>query len=72
MSPNIINGAKKAKSMGLSVTPLSGFSGNNQLRSLRDLILWVDSNSYNIVEMTHHVWLVWIVDHLAEILSLAR
>jgi D-sedoheptulose 7-phosphate isomerase len=69
MSPNIINGAKKAKSMGLSVITLSGFSGSNQLRSLGDLNLWVDSSSYNIVEMTHHVWLVSIVDYLAQIQS---
>ena len=32
-----------------------------------DLNLWIDSTEYNIVEMTHHVWLVAIIDYLIEI-----
>ena len=63
-SKNIINGAIKAKEMGLTVVTLSGFSENNLLRSLGDINLWVNSKGYNIVEMTHHIWLVAIVDYI--------
>ena len=63
-SPNMLNGAEKAKAMGLSVVTVSGFSADNPIRKLGDLNLWVDSSEYNIVEMTHHVWLVAIIDYL--------
>jgi len=65
-SQNILNAAEKAKNMGLSVITVSGFSPNNPLRKLGDLNLWVDSSEYNIVEMTHHIWLVAIIDYLIE------
>ena len=63
-SENIINAAKKAKEMGISVISFSGFDKDNPLSQLGDLNFWVDCRGYNIVEMTHHVWLVAIVDHL--------
>ena len=65
-STNMLNGAKQAKSMGLFVITVSGFLTDNPLRKLGDLNLWVDSTEYNIVEMTHHVWLVAIIDCLIE------
>lgn len=65
-SPNIVNGASKAKEMGLSVVTLSGFDSNNPLRNLGDINLWVDSSAYNAVEMTHQIWLLSVVDYLAE------
>ena len=65
-SLNMINGAKQAKAMDLPLVTVSGFSENNPLRELGDLNLWVDSKAYNIVEMTHHVWLVAIIDYLVE------
>ena len=63
-SLNIINGTRKAKEIGLAVITLSGFLKDNPLRNLGDLNLWVSSNTYNVVEMTHHVWLVAIIDYL--------
>ena len=66
MSPNILNGAKQANKMGLKLITLSGFSEDNSLRKLGDINLWLDSKSYNIVEMTHHIWLVSIIDYLVE------
>ena len=65
-SQNILNGAEQASAMGLAVISLSGFSPDNPLRRLGDLNLWATSDSYNIVEMTHHVWLLAIVDYLTE------
>lgn len=64
-SPNIVNGARKAKEMGLAVVTLSGFDARNPLRALGDINLWVDSSAYNAVEMTHQIWLLSIVDYLA-------
>ena len=65
-SQNILNAAEKATKMGLSVITVSGFLTDNPLRKLGDLNLWVDSTEYNIVEMTHHVWLVAMIDYLIE------
>lgn len=65
-SSNIINGARKARELGLKLVTLSGFDVSNPLRTMGDVNLWCDSNSYNIVEMTHHIWLLSIVDYLAD------
>lgn len=65
-SKNIINGAHQAKKMGIPIITFTGFKKNNDLKKLGDYNFWVDSNSYNIVEMTHHIWLVSIVDYLSE------
>lgn len=65
-SPNIVNGAHQARQMGLAVVTLSGFHGDNPLRKIGDVNLWVDSRAYNVVEMTHHIWLLAIVDYLID------
>jgi D-sedoheptulose 7-phosphate isomerase len=65
-SPNIVNGASKARAMGLKIVTLSGFSRDNVLRSLGDINLWCDSEAYNVVEMTHHIWLLAIVDYIIQ------
>jgi len=65
-SPNMLTGARQAKAMDLSLVTVSGFSADNPIRKLGDLNLWVDSTAYNIVEMTHHVWLLAIIDYLIE------
>lgn len=63
-SKNLLNGVSQAKAMKLSTITLSGFSPDNPLRKCGDINLWADSKSYNIVEMTHHIWLVAIVDFI--------
>ena len=60
-SPNMLNGARQAKESGLSLITVSGFSPDNPLRKLGDLNLWVNSKTYNIVEMTHSVLLLSVV-----------
>jgi D-sedoheptulose 7-phosphate isomerase len=65
-SENIINGAKKAKEMKLPLITLSGFLEDNPLRSMGDINLWVDSTNYNMVENTHQIWLLSVVDYLIE------
>ncbi len=63
-SRNLINGAIQARKMGLKLVTLSGFDKENPLRKFGDVELWVNNSSYNIVEMTHHIWLVAIVDYI--------
>jgi len=63
-SLNIVNAANFAKDNNLKLITLSGFSNKNLLNKLGDINLWVDSKGYNIIEMTHNVWLLAIVDKL--------
>ena len=66
MSKNIINGAKQAKKSGCKVITLSGFKKNNKLKKIGNVNFWVNSNNYNIVEMTHHIWLLSAVDLISK------
>jgi D-sedoheptulose 7-phosphate isomerase len=63
-SPNIVNAASYAKQNGFPLVTLSGFEADNPLRKLGDINLWVNSNNYNIIEMTHHIWLLSVVDYI--------
>jgi len=63
-SLNIINAAKKCREMNIKIVTLSGFEENNPLRKLGDINLWINSKAYNIIEMTHQIWLLAIVDML--------
>ncbi len=65
-SLNIINGASQARLMELPIITLSGFGSKNPLRELGDINFWCDSTQYNIVEMTHHVWLLAVVDFIIQ------
>ena len=57
---------KKAKNMNLHLVTLSGFGKDNPLSKIGDYNLCVESTSYNIVETTHQVWLLAIIDYLIE------
>lgn len=63
-SPNILNAARLARRSRLKLITFSGFSPGNPLRKMGELNFWVDSSGYNIVEMTHSVWLGAILDAL--------
>ena len=63
-SANLVRGAKTAKKMGLKLVTLTGFKKNNPLSKIGDINLWANSNIYNIIEMTHHIWLLSLVDYL--------
>ena len=61
---NMVNAAELAKKLNISVITFTGFDSNNKLLKKGDLNFWVDSKAYNIVEMTHHIWLLAVVDML--------
>ncbi len=63
-SANIVNAARTALDMGLDVITLSGFEADNPLRSLGRVNLWVDSRAYNVVELTHQIWLLGVCDSI--------
>ena len=61
-SMNIINAAKYCQQHNIKLITLSGFDIKNKLKQLGDINFWVDSSEYNIVEMTHHIILLLLVD----------
>ena len=65
-SKNIINGAKFAKKIGCDVIKLTGFNEKNQLKKIGNVNLWLKSKNYNLIEMTHHIWLLSFVDYIAK------
>jgi D-sedoheptulose 7-phosphate isomerase len=52
-SPNILNAIAAARENGLEILTLSGFKPQNPLRRTGDLNLYVDSDSYGFVEVSH-------------------
>ena len=52
-SPNITNGAKQARAMGLGIVTLSGFAADNPLRKLGDINFYLGSDQYGFVEVGH-------------------
>ena len=63
-SINVLNAAKIARKLDIGVLTFSGFDKDNKLRQLGDINFWANSKAYNIVEMTHHIWLLSIVDYI--------
>ena len=63
-SPNIHNAVKSVIKAGGEVITLSGFSENNQLRSMGNLNIWLDSTSYGLVEICHLFYLHYLSGHL--------
>lgn len=61
-SPNMVRAAEYAVSKGLQIVTFTGFADNNPLKSLGSLNFWVDSRVYNVVEMTHQIWLLAVCD----------
>jgi D-sedoheptulose 7-phosphate isomerase len=65
-SANMLNAAKEARRQQMKIMTLTGFDATNPLRKMGDINFWVDSSHYNTVEMTHHIWLLSMVDFIAE------
>jgi D-sedoheptulose 7-phosphate isomerase len=65
-SKNIINAANFAKKMGCKVITLTGFNRTNKVKKIGQINLWLNSKNYNLIEMTHHIWLLSFVDFIAK------
>lgn len=61
-SANMVRAAEYARARGLKLVTLTGFATNNPLRALGQLNFWVNSRAYNVVEMTHQIWLLAVCD----------
>lgn len=61
-SRNILNAAEYARSQGMVTVTLTGFSSDNPLASLGQLNLCVPSRAYNVIEMTHQIWILAVCD----------
>jgi len=61
-SANMVNAAQAAKRHGMQVVTFTGFDKDNPLRQKGDLNFWMDSCAYNVVENTHHIWLLLVCD----------
>lgn len=61
-SANMVNAGKYAIECGLSLVTFTGFAQDNPLKKYGQLNFWVNSRAYNIVEMTHHIWLLAVCD----------
>ena len=65
-SNNIVNAASYCNSKHIPLITLSGFKSDNPLSKLGDINIHVESESYNFIEMSHHIILVAIVDIFAQ------
>ena len=62
-SPNMTNGAKQGKKMGLNkIITFTGNDKNNNLQKLGDINFWVNSKAYNHIENVHQILLLSLVD----------
>ena len=61
-SKNIINAAKYCDKVKINYFSLTGHKKNNQLNKISKNFLWVNSMSYNTVEIIHSIILFNIVD----------
>lgn len=61
-SANILCAAEYAKTVGLTLVTLTGFGEDNPLAAMGDIRLCLNSRAYNVIEMTHHIWLLAVCD----------
>ncbi len=66
-SQNMINAAKVAKSKKAIIVTLTGFNGNNKLSKLGHMNLIANSKNFNIIENTHQIWLLLLIDYCGKI-----
>ena len=64
-SPNVVEAGRHCREHNLSLVTFTGFDPDNPLRQLGRVNLWLDSDSYNIVECTHMIWIMAVCDNLA-------
>lgn len=65
-SANMVNGLHYIQNNGFDYATFTGFYANSKLKQQSEFNFWVNSNNYNIVEMTHHIWLLSVVEKLGK------
>lgn len=63
-SPSVVHAAQTAKDREMPVVAFTGRKEDNRLGQIADLNFYVASDSYNIVECIHGIWLTAAIDHL--------
>jgi len=61
-SPNLVNGVKFCRKNSIDTFSLTGCNKNNKLNKLSNNFFWINSKSYNQVEIVHHMLLLTVVD----------
>lgn len=61
-SANMLRASEYARRNGHPLVTFTGFSVDNPLKKLGHLNFWVNSRAYNVIEMTHHIWLLAVCD----------
>lgn len=61
-SLNILNAAKYVKECFGDLITFSGFDIENNLKKMGNVNFYVNSSHYNMVENTHQVWLLALID----------
>ena len=62
-SANILNAAEQARKANFKmIITFSGMDYDNPLCSCGNVNFWVDSRAYNIIENTHQIWMLSLVD----------
>ena len=61
-SQNLVNGIKYCRRNSINTFFLTGFNKNNKVNRLSDEFFWINSKSYNQVEIVHHMFLLTVVD----------
>ena len=62
-SPNMVNAANFAKKNKINkIITFTGNDENNKLSELGDINFWVNSKVYNLIENTHQILLLSLVD----------
>ena len=69
-SKNLVNANLFAKKRGIKTITLTGCKASNKLNKIKNNVnLWVNSNKYNVVEITHHMILLNIIDSIISFVS---
>ena len=64
-SKNMVNACKKAKKLKFnSIITLTGFKKNNTISKMGNINFWVNNKNYNLVENTHQIYLLSMIDLL--------
>tara|TARA_B100000686_G_C16687843_1_gene915861 strand:- start:661 stop:1218 length:558 start_codon:yes stop_codon:yes gene_type:complete len=66
-SKNMLNACEAARKKKVNkIITFTGFNNDNPLSKSGDINIWANSSVYNIVENTHQLWLLSLVDLINE------